>query len=70
MPLPGFRGTRFDPPWAWLFAKGVYGPPDTRPVPGHPYETFESRRAARKGFAGYDDPHKLFAYTYRPLQHA
>jgi hypothetical protein len=26
VPLPGFVGWRFDPPWAWLFAKGVYDP--------------------------------------------
>ncbi len=65
VPLPGFVGWRFDPPWAWLFAKGVYGPPDLRPgLYGEP--TMEFRRAQRADFAGYHDPHKLFKYTYGP----
>lgn len=33
VPIPGYRGTKFDPPWAWMFAKGIYGPPDLRPDP-------------------------------------
>ena len=35
VPLPGYAGTKFDPPHAWLFAKGYYGPPDNRPHPRH-----------------------------------
>lgn len=31
IPMAGYAGTRFDPPHVWLFAKGVYGPPDGRP---------------------------------------
>jgi hypothetical protein len=34
VPIPPYTGTRFDPPHAWLFAKGIYGPPDNRPWPG------------------------------------
>lgn len=32
LPLPGCTGTKYDPPWAWLFGKNVYGPPD--PIEG------------------------------------
>lgn len=43
VPAPPYRGTRYDPPEAWLFAKGYYGPPDDRPKPGSRY-TFEQCR--------------------------
>jgi hypothetical protein len=43
IPIPPYKGTRYDPPHSWLFAKGVYGPPDERIVPGSRY-TYEQRR--------------------------
>lgn len=30
IPIPPYRGTRYDPKDAWLFSKGIYGPPDLR----------------------------------------
>lgn len=61
-PLPGFRGTRFDPPWAWLFGRGVYGPPDNRM---HPRlgRTYEQERAMLATFAGAT-PTRVFKWLY------
>lgn len=43
--MPPYKGTRFDPPEAWLFAKGIYGPPDNRPWFKRPEITREQARA-------------------------
>lgn len=32
IPIPPYTGSRYDPKEAWLFAKGVYGPPDLRVI--------------------------------------
>ena len=45
VPIPPYTGTRFDPPHAWLFAKGIYGPPDNRPCPEYPRITREQAQA-------------------------
>lgn len=45
IPMPPYKGTRFDPPEAWLFAKGIYGPPDNRPWFKRPEITREQARA-------------------------
>jgi hypothetical protein len=45
VPIPPYTGTRFDPPHAWLFAKGIYGPPDNRPWPECPRITREQANA-------------------------
>lgn len=35
VPSEPYKGTRYDPPEAWLFGKGVFGPPDERTVTLH-----------------------------------
>lgn len=45
IPIPPYKGTRYDPPWAWLFAKGYHGPPDDRINDWYPSLTYEQTRA-------------------------
>ena len=66
LPVEGYKGTRFDPTWAWMFAKGVYGPPDMRPSGFSGYLrlfTKERARAHLAEFAGMT-PEKLFNRLY------
>lgn len=74
VPLPGYKGTRFDPPAAWLFGKGVYGPPDERPSGLAGYLgrfTKELARSQLAEFAGMT-PERLFKrlYTRETIQAA